>query len=158
MANVVKQVEFEKDYIVFSDGRIYSKLSNKFISQTWTRGGYLKTSIHSKTRSVHRIVMEAFNGKSKLHVDHIDGNRKNNNLDNLEYVTQKENNERASVRNGGNQGGKTTSKKVIRNGVIYNSISEMCRELGLKCQGNITKAIKKNYNVLGHKVSFYEEI
>jgi len=40
---------------------------------------------------VHRIVARAFIGDSSLQVDHVDGNRNNNNLANLEYVTQREN-------------------------------------------------------------------
>ena len=40
---------------------------------------------------VHRLVMFAFFGESDLYVDHIDGNKENNNLDNLRYVTNSEN-------------------------------------------------------------------
>lgn len=36
-----------------------------------------------------------FLGESNLQVDHIDGNKQNNNLNNLEYVTPKENTIRA---------------------------------------------------------------
>ena len=41
----------------------------------------------------HRIVFEAFNGliKDGLLIDHIDSDRLNNNLDNLQAVTQSEN-------------------------------------------------------------------
>lgn len=43
---------------------------------------------------VHKIVVETFLGYSDLHVDHIDGDKKNNNIDNLEYVTSRENTRR----------------------------------------------------------------
>lgn len=45
-------------------------------------------SIHGK---VHRLVLDAFVGESDLPVNHIDFNPKNNCLENLEYVTQREN-------------------------------------------------------------------
>lgn len=44
-----------------------------------------------KTIKVHKLVANAFLGKSNLQVDHIDGNKLNNKLNNLEYVTPKEN-------------------------------------------------------------------
>lgn len=42
-------------------------------------------------KSVHRLVMYAFRGPSKLQVNHIDGNKRNNYLENLEYCTPAQN-------------------------------------------------------------------
>lgn len=42
-------------------------------------------------KKVHRLVMLAFVGESKLTVNHIDGDKSNNNLSNLEYATNQEN-------------------------------------------------------------------
>jgi hypothetical protein len=45
-----------------------------------------------KTRKVHQLVAETFIGKEKgKQVNHKDGNTRNNHVDNLEYVTPKEN-------------------------------------------------------------------
>lgn len=41
--------------------------------------------------SVHRLVMAAFHGESDLTVDHIDGDKRNNRLENLRYVRFAEN-------------------------------------------------------------------
>jgi len=42
----------------------------------------------------HQLVMYTFNEKMTLQIDHIDGNKKNNKLSNLEFVTHRENAQR----------------------------------------------------------------
>jgi len=57
------------------------------------RSGYLTCSHKNKTYLVHRLVAETFLPKPDGTdiVDHIDGNRSNNDVDNLRWVTYKEN-------------------------------------------------------------------
>lgn len=54
--------------------------------------GYLIVSLRkdnkTMTKKVHRLVMESFRSSSELTVNHIDHNKYNNSLNNLEYVTQ----------------------------------------------------------------------
>lgn len=56
-------------------------------------GLYQNVSIKGKTYSVHRLVAAAFIPKidGKDHVNHIDGNRSNNHVSNLEWVSNQEN-------------------------------------------------------------------
>ena len=62
-----------------------------------TDKGYLKVRLYmnnkSVTREVQRFVAEAFipNPENKEQVNHIDGNKQNNNVSNLEWVTPQEN-------------------------------------------------------------------
>ena len=79
--------------IVLENGKVYRELKDRcrLIKGTLRNNGYLQLTIKNKTIKVHRLVIEAFKGKSDLTVDHIDGNKLNNSLDNLQYLTREEN-------------------------------------------------------------------
>lgn len=86
-------------YYVREDGTIYNAKTNKILSPQLDKDGYQKVqmvSIDGKRHrySVHRLVLENFNpveGMEKLQVNHIDGNKQNNALNNLEWVTCEKN-------------------------------------------------------------------
>ena len=89
----------DTDYFVSSNGDVYSTKRNNMYKMTPTRStrGYVKVrlSINGKVynRHIHRMVAETFipNLENKPEVNHIDGNKKNNCVTNLEWVTRKEN-------------------------------------------------------------------
>lgn len=54
--------------------------------------GYKVVKIDGKPFYVHRLVMLAFHGHDDKFVNHKDGNKRNNKLENLEYLTCLENN------------------------------------------------------------------
>jgi len=85
---------YEGLYKVSNIGRVFSIRNNIILKYRIHNRGYNRVSLCSdKTidKLVHRLVAESFYGKSCLDINHIDGDKKNNNLDNLEYCTKKEN-------------------------------------------------------------------
>lgn len=76
------------------DGRVLTIKSGRILSQL-NENGYKKVSFKdgriNVIRFVHRLVAECFIGISSLQVNHIDGNKANNHVSNLEYVTAKQN-------------------------------------------------------------------
>ena len=73
----------------------YGRISNKGVVNfgNGERNGYLRVKIKNKTYSVHRLIAEAFipNPECKPQVNHIDSDRGNNRVENLEWVTASEN-------------------------------------------------------------------
>ena len=106
------------NYDVSTYGNIKNIVSGKIISQH-VRNGYKAACLYNpdtkqkNTYNVHRLVTEAFlpNIDNKLFVNHKDGNRQNNNIENLEWVSPKENSKHALDTNL-HKGGKC--KKVLQ--------------------------------------------
>lgn len=82
--------------IVNRNGKVLN-LKAKFIRPRPTSGGYMYVQLgRTGNRSVHRMVAEHFiDGDKNLHVNHIDSDPTNNRVENLEWVTIKENNHHA---------------------------------------------------------------
>lgn len=117
------------------------------ILTTWYARVTLSKDNKTRWISIHRLVMLAFVWESKLQVNHIDWNKLNNNMENLEYVTRSENQLHA-FRNGLQKPPEwkevIASKdwNIVKN---FNSIADACREYWL-FSSNIIKAIKWEYS------------
>ena len=88
---------FEERYIEYPDGKI-SKLDGTPLKKYISPYGYERVCINGKYWLVHRIVAMVFipNPDNKPQVNHIDGNKQNNDISNLEWVTPEENMRHAS--------------------------------------------------------------
>ena len=88
---------YEELYEVSSEGRVWSKRSNLLLKQFIDKGGYKTVFLckygNRKTCLVHRLVAQAFieNLYNYPQVNHIDENRLNNSVENLEWCTPKYN-------------------------------------------------------------------
>lgn len=93
-------------YEISSFGRVrsYKKKNCKILKPKKTKQGYLRVGLHSPCGErfffqIHRLVIEAFvgAGDNGNHVAHMDGNPKNNNIENLKWCTPKENNSHKKI-------------------------------------------------------------
>lgn len=99
-SNYKKINGYDYDYYITREGMVWTTLRRGGIERFLkpiVRNGYayvdFKKNGVPKRCAIHRLVAKEFipNPYKKPYVNHIDGNRLNNNVDNLEWCTQKEN-------------------------------------------------------------------
>lgn len=122
-------------YRIYENGELINILTGRKIKQT-TKSPYKRyhISVYGKGLNIntHRLLAECFisNPENKEQVNHIDGNKHNNALSNLEWVTRKENALHSFKI--GLQVASRPVKKVIdtSNGIIYESAKNAAKLLG----------------------------
>ena len=138
-------------------GRIKNK-NNRLLKLSIDNNGYYNV----QNKSVHIIVAKIFiNNENNLNiVNHIDGNKLNNNSNNLEWITQQNNSIHAI-----NTGLRKNIKKILHiddNGILlneYNSCAEAARILNVNCR-SINKCCKNELKSCGenkYKFKFKDE-
>lgn len=137
-------------------GRHFIK-SERLLKANKDKKGYLYVSLHGNRRihkKVHRLVMKNFRevNNPNLQVNHIDGNKENNEISNLEWVTPHENMMHA-YNTGLHRKFKGSenhcSKKVgqyDKNGKlikIWGSVSDAERFYNTRAIGNVVRGLRK---------------
>lgn len=149
MEEIWKDVKgYEGHYKISNLGKVETLKKDRKLLKFIKRSGYNYASLSMngkrKNEAVHRLVAKHFieNPLNKEMVNHKDGNKQNNNVLNLEWVTVKENNQHAF-----NTGLMDSKKvKVIRSdGVKFESIVEASRFLGVhwSCVRDVLKGKQK---------------
>jgi hypothetical protein len=133
------------EYQISDHGQVKSHKRGKerILKPSLTGSGYPAVLIYlpnkkTKCQKIHKLVALAFipNPENKPQVNHKDGNKSNNHIDNLEWATAKEN-----LQHGWNTGLfeskrlatiKANSKQVIdiQTGKKYDSLKKACEDIG----------------------------
>lgn len=89
------------DYIITKDGKVINRHNGHISIPQKNSKGYLRVNIGHTLKLVHRLVAEKYipNPENKPQVNHIDGNKSNNSVENLEWCTNMENRKHA-IENG----------------------------------------------------------
>jgi len=89
----------DTNYLVFENGDIINQKTNKKLKPQNNGNGYLKVTLTIEGKQVqkyvHRLVAELYLLDKSIQVNHIDGDKSNNHISNLEWVTNSENQKHA---------------------------------------------------------------
>ena len=98
LTDFVDIIGYEGLYKINNNGEVWSCNINKIMKQRLNHYGYYSIKLGQKNNQkhygIHRLLAINFipnNDINKTEVDHIDGNRTNNNIENLRWVTHTEN-------------------------------------------------------------------
>lgn len=147
MREVWKEIKgLEGLYKVSNKGRVLSMRRNLVLKTNINENGYEMISLQKKKYRVHRLVAEAFipNIEGKPEINHIDENKLNNKVENLEWATRSEN------INYGHRNEKMAEKirkpilQFTKSGELikeFDSVSRAADELNLR-QSNISAILR----------------
>ena len=165
---------YEGLYAVTNNGKVWSYKSNKFLSPSKDKNGYLRVVLCKDKRKyyvkIHKLVAETFieNPNNFNCINHKDEVKDNNSMENLEWCTVEYNinygtrTERAAKTQTGMKRSDIAkehmrmSKKnrrsvlCVEKNIVYNSIREAAKMCNIE-RNTISKCCKKikNYNTAG---------
>lgn len=144
---------YEGLYAVTSCGKIWSYRAKKFLKpDTNNIGNYHRVTLqkdgHKKRCLIHRLVAEAYlpNPNNYETVDHIDGNKSHNYINNLQWM------------NGADNTKKSNNIKVrcTDTGEIFESISSAAKYYNVT-HAAISNSIRLGYRAAGKYFEYFKE-
>ena len=174
MARFLNIPEYPR-YFITDNGRVWSLRLKRFMKDRVSKHRYNRVVLYNKSGNksifVHRIVASVFLGYNgnKSEVNHIDGNKLNNSVENLEWCTHSENMYHAYNVLGANTGLGTrkteeTIEKIresklkhrnivnIATGEIFATIRDMAESYGYTYNAILATILNKKNKVRGLKL------
>ena len=167
MKGFIQLKKFPK-YKINQKGQIFSSLSNKILKPSIHNTRYYKLHLYKNKKRyseyLHRLIGETFihNPHNKPCINHLDGNKLNNKLSNLEWCTYSENNTHAfkilnktpnfvgkiGILNHNSKKVKQINPRTNKIIKIWDSMSDVERELKI-FESNISKVCTGNRKTTG---------
>ena len=141
------------NYEVSNIGNVRNRKTGKLLKPSKHNRGYLKVDLSDakkklKSFLIHRLVATAFipNPDNKKEVNHIDGRKSNNCVENLEWVTHQGNQSHAFKTQLASNEYKRKKVRCIENNKIFPSITSVSDEYNVS-KTYVSQSIKNGYSI-----------
>lgn len=138
------------NYITNKEGTVINRITGRVLKTGDNNSGYPTVNLYNngkrETKSIHRIVAKTFvdGYRDGMEVNHKDGDKHNNHIDNLEWMSHSEN-ELHAYQTGLKHGPNRRAVRVIESGEVFESINECARAIG-GCDANIGRCLHGRQN------------